>query len=47
MKKIGDKQFTTTAKNKLNFFKEEKKENIKNNSTMKAVAKTESLSITY
>ena len=35
------------TKKKLNFLKEEKKPNIKNNTTLKAVVKTVSLNVTY
>ena len=52
MKKIEVKQFPTDLMNynkKQNEFFEgkKKKENIKNNTTLKAVAKTASLNITY
>ena len=52
MKKIEDNQFTTDLMNynkKQNEFFEgkKKKESIKNNTTLKAVAKTASLNITY
>ena len=51
MKKIEEKQFTTGLishnKSKLIFLKEEKKKSIKNNTTLKAVAKTVSLSISH
>ena len=51
MKKIEDKQFTTDLinhnKKQIEFFEGRKKRQHKNNTTLKAVAKTVSLSITY